>query len=164
MIGEKARLRNVDSSNYESIYIEEEFSKSKFKSGFLPKKIHAFNKISFDSDMLGYELVKLNEDGISCLFNGNYEMDSKIERFVKSYYLGKNGYYKDFGLFGKLYKHEEIDELMKYYGVSSAIDYELIKLYNKDDYLIYRIQSILDVFKQDKSKENLGVSLTLKEN
>ena len=158
------RICNVDSNNYESIYIEEEFSKHKFKKGFLPKRIKAFNKVSFDYDMIGYDLVRIIENGFRYLINGDTDIEPKIEIFVKSYYVGKNGYYKDFGLLGKLYKKEEIDKLIKSYGISSGIDYELIKLYNKDDYLIHRIQSILDVIKNDKSKEDLGISLTLKEN
>ena len=160
----KTRLNVVDSKDYESVYIEEEFSKHDFKRGFLPKRIKAFNKVSFDYDMIGYGLIKFNENGLSYILNGEDDLEPKIERFVKSYYIGKNGYYKDLGLLGKLYKPEEIEDIIKSYGISSGVDYEMIKLYNKDDYLIHRIQTILNELKSVKDKEDLGISLSLKEN
>ncbi len=160
----KPLLFSVDKESYESVYIEEDYFKKKFNGGFLPKRIKAFNRVTYDADMIGYDLVTINEHGLlSLLGNSNIEEGNRITRFVKSFYVGKDGVFKDFGLLGRLYKKEEIDELLDSYDIDNKIDDELIKLYNKNDYAIYRIESILNRFKMDKSKENLGISLTLKE-
>ena len=161
----KAHIYQMYLRDFESLYIEEEFSKHNFKRGIIPKRISAFNKVTFDRDMIGYHLTLMNEQGlIPLLMKGSYnlERDNRITRYLKSFYLDGKGIYHDFGFLGTLYKEKEIREIMSKYNINSSIDRELIDLYNESDFYLSNIKRILQELKNDKSKQELGISMSLK--
>ena len=161
----KPHIYQMYLKDFDSLYIEEEFTKHKFRKGLIPKRINAFNKVSFERDMIGYNLTLINEQGLlPLLMKGSYnlERDNKITRYIKSYYIDHKGIYHDFGLLGTLYKEEDIKSLMRKYKISSVIDKELIDLYNGNDFYLDSIRKILEELKNDKTKQDLGISMSLK--
>ena len=149
---------------FNSMYIEEEFSKKPFKGGFLPKRVQAYGKLEYERNMLGYHLALIYENGLlEYLLKGSYnlERDNRIKRYNKAFYLDTGGELRSLGFLGDIYKEEDIVKIMNKYGIKDSIDKEMIALYNEEDYYLSRIKKVLNILKKEKDKKDLGVSLSL---
>ena len=160
----KTRIYNLDSEDYDSVYIEEGYSKSNFSSGFIPKRINAYNRIIFEEDDMSSGWDTIIKYGLKRLLKDDdlLDVDNKNIGFVKACYLDKNGTFRNMGWLARLYQKKEIDELIQSYGIDKNVKKELIDLYNGDDYCMYRIKEILTLLQKEEKRE-LGFSLTLRE-
>ena len=114
----KYPIYSLYTHGFNSLYIEEEFSKKQFKGGFLPKRVQAFGKLEFDRSMLGYHLALIYENGLlEYLLKGSYylEKDNRITRYNKAIYLDSGGELRSLGFLGDIIKEEEIVKIMNKY-------------------------------------------------
>ena len=133
------------------------------KFGPISKHISSYNSIVYERDMLGYTMMVMNEHGvINTLLNGTYayEYEDKLRRFTKAAYM-LNGEYKDFWPLCKLYRQEEINQMIKEAGFLISVPEEIIDIYDNTDRYLADIRDILRQIKEKELRDACGMKLTL---
>ncbi len=150
----KVPIYGFHTKKIDVLSIDEKYSKyGNDKFGLLGPNSKYYSRYEFDRSELGYTLTSIKDYGlIETISKGAYALQKqdRVIKYVKSFYVRKDGSYVDLWPFASSKSPEQLDELIKSFGFYPRIPDVLLQAYNGD---LGVCNEVRDLAKQIKDLE-----------
>ena len=154
---ERGRIYPYRLTHISSLMIDEHSGAKHVGPGLIGKGHEYYTVLEATPDYYDYSLVALKEAGLVELVKQGAESilkDSKITRYIKGVYMGRDGVFRPLWPLGKTYKEEDLFKLIKDYGFDPTIPSDLFEIYNDQHELVNKVKEVLSKVKEiDEAKD-----------
>lgn len=148
----KVPIYEYHTKKIDSVSIDEKYTKrGNNHFGIIPPRSKYFSKYEFNRDHMGYTLTALKDYGVfDVVTKGAYALhkEDKVIRYVKAFYLQKDGNFVDLWPFARQITDEELKDYIKSLGFRAEVPEELMAVYNGQDKIVLELQGLASQIKE----------------